>query len=157
MIVLWLVRWRETNISSATATSDSRMISAEKGSILVRTAISLNSRGDDEVADSIHAHPLTGIDDSRGGRLLDDGGAHHLFFQTQPLALVECCVMAAVLVEVDLAPALAGRTRARWRRERGEVGVGDAHQPGQVEIDELHRRLEAAHEGGLMPLVEPSR
>src|SRR5207302_7965302 len=86
MIVLWLVRWRETNISSATATSDSRMISAEKGSILVRTAISLNSRGDDEVADSICADPLTGIDDSCGRRLLDDGGAHHLFFQTQPLA-----------------------------------------------------------------------
>src|SRR5207237_1173540 len=130
MIVLWLVRWRETNISSATATSDSRMISAEKGSILVRTAISLNSRGDDEVADSIYAHPLTGIDDSRGGRLLDDRGAHHLFFQAKSLSLVERCVMDSVLVEVDPAPALAGRTRARWRRERGEVGVGDADQAG---------------------------
>src|SRR5205807_9100961 len=105
------------------------MISAEKGSIFVRTAISLNSRGDDEVADSIHAHSLTGIDDSRGGRLLDDGGAHHPFFQTQPLALVECCVMDAVLVEVDLAPALAGRTRAGGWRDGGGVRVGDPHQP----------------------------
>src|SRR5438132_4104067 len=38
MIVLWLVRCRETNISSATETRDSRMISAAKGSILLLTA-----------------------------------------------------------------------------------------------------------------------
>ena len=40
MIVLWLVRCSETNISSATETRDSRMISTVNGSIRLSTAMS---------------------------------------------------------------------------------------------------------------------
>ncbi len=82
MIVLWLVRCRETNISSATATSDSRMISAAKGSILLLTAIRLHPCLDDQVADPIQASTLPGVDHRGGGLLFDDGGPLHLFIKS---------------------------------------------------------------------------
>src|SRR2546421_7966080 len=98
MIVLWLVRWRETNISSATATRDSRMISAAKGSIFVLTAIPLRPHLDDEVADPIQSSSLTGVDHRGGGFFFDDCRARHLFIEGEPAALVERCLVDPILI-----------------------------------------------------------
>src|SRR5438309_5776849 len=101
MIVLWLVRCSETNISSATATRDSRMISAAKGSIFVLTAILLHPHLDDEIADPIQTSSLTGVDHRGGGFFFDDRRALHLFIEGQSAALVERCLVDPVLIEVD--------------------------------------------------------
>src|SRR5690242_18729486 len=101
MIVLWLVRCSETNISSATVTRDSRMISAANGSIFVLIAIPLHPRLNDQVADPIQSTSLTGIDNRRGSFLFDDRGAQHLLIQSQPRALEERCLVDSVLIEVD--------------------------------------------------------
>src|SRR5882762_6748303 len=112
MIVLWLVRWRETNISSATATSDSRMISAANGSILLLIAIVLHPCLDDQVADPIHSSTLARVDHSGRGLLFDDGGTLHLFIKSQSPTLEERGVVESVLIEVDLPPTLGcGATR----------------------------------------------
>src|SRR5438132_11651127 len=120
MIVLWLVRWRETNISSATATSDSRMISAAKGSIFVLTAILLRPHLDDEVADPIQSSSLTGVDHRRGGFFFNDGRALHLFIEGQSAALVERRLVDAILIEVDPPSAFARGTARCARGERGQ-------------------------------------
>src|SRR6267143_2920634 len=154
MIVLWLVRCSETNISSSTATSDSRMISASKGSILLLTAISLNPRLDDQVADPIQASALAGVDHSGGGVLFDDGGAPHVLVEAQSRALKERRLVNSILVEVDFPPAFGRRTLAWARGERGQVGIRDPDQARQMQVDELDRSVETKHEGALVALVE---
>src|SRR6266481_1941563 len=123
MIVLWLVRCRETNISSATATRDSRMISAANGSILLLTAIPLNPRIDDKVADPVQASPLAGVDHSGGGFLFDDRRAFHLFIEGQSTALVKRRLVSSILVEVNPSAALGRRALGSVGGERGQVGI----------------------------------
>src|SRR5438552_390601 len=157
MIVLWLVRCRETNISSATETRDSRMISAAKGSIFVLTAMLLNPRLDDKIADSIEATSLARVDHSGRGFLLDDRRALHFFIEGEALPLVERRLVDSVLIEVDPPPAFARCAFRCARGECGQVGIGDSNQAGQVQVDELHSSVEPEHEGALMALVESGR
>src|SRR5438477_10356659 len=154
MIVLWLVRCSETNISSATATRDSRMISASNGSILVLTAIGLHPRLDDEVADPIQSASLAWVDDGGGGFLFDDRGAFHFFVERQPAALIESCLVDPILVEVDPPSTLDCRTTRRGWSESGEVGIRDPDQSGQMQVDELHGPVEPEHEGARVTFVE---
>src|ERR1700682_3178813 len=154
MIVLWLVRCRETNISSATETKDSRMISAAKGSILVWTTILLHPRLDDQVADPVHAGSLAWVDRRVGGPLLDDGGSLPLFVEGQPSALVEGRLVNSVLIEVDLPPALGRGALRPFRGKRSQVRVGYPHQAGHVQVDELDGPIEPEHERALVALME---
>src|SRR5437773_6139179 len=150
MIVLWLVRCKETNISSATATRDSRMISAAKGSIFVLTAIPLHPRLDDQVADPIQARSLARVDDSGRSLFLHDRGALHLFITAQSRALIERRVVDPVLIEVDF-PSTLARAAARGGGSKcGQVGVGHSHQARQVQVDELHRSIDPKHKRALV-------
>src|SRR5438128_2385246 len=154
MIVLWLVRCSETNISSATATRDSRMISASNGSIFVLTAIGLHPCFDDEVADPIQTTSLAWVDDGGGGFLFDDRWALHFFVERQPAALIESCLVDPTLVEVDPPSTLGCRAARSGWSEGGEVGIRDPDQSGQMQVDELHGPVEPEHEGALVTFVE---
>src|SRR5207247_8668053 len=131
MIVRWLVRCKETNISSATATRDSRMISAAKGSIFVLTAIPLHPRLDDQVADPIQARSLARVDDRGRSLFLHDRGALHLFIKAQSRALIERRV-GPVLIEVDFPSTLARAATRGGGSKCGQVGVGHSHQAREV-------------------------
>src|SRR5437879_2748341 len=154
MSVLWLVRCSETNISSATETSDSRMISAVNGSILLSTAMKLRPRLYDQVAAAIQPGSLTGVDHRRGRRLLDDRRAVDDLLEPQAISLDDERLVDAVLVEVDPPPLLDRSPRFRRGSEGAEVWIGHADHGRHVQGDELRRRLEPEHVRALVPLAE---
>ena len=157
MIGLWLVRWSEMNISSATATSDSRMISAVNASIEDRSPMITPP------CTSTRLPILSAVSDWPGWTTVVAAGSSTMAGPSsvvagEPVTPQDHRVVDAVLAEIHCSVPLHCLARINRRGEGGEIRCGQTDEPGDVERHDLDGSLEREEIGHLVAVTEtPNR